>query len=306
MNNKFQNIQTVQFQEHPVMDFTQSEPADFDITAKCTEILPNFVSNGFFIMEAYCMILVCKIQNLKKDEIADFIDYQCALVKNPLTWLDHLETLIELNYKYFETDCQQSWIQKLYVIMQFKRQELKPRRKPLKDNLIDANEITSNEMVKFDFRTVKFDLNKMDSFEEKKAYLIELRAEFLESEQYFRMNNGKSLDGLIDIEMEKLERLESIKWPAQIKGKSSKNGHKIRILGNLNVFVDVFYQMLYEVKVDEQPFLDSTPTEIAEMIVERFVDKDGRELSLSTIRTILSPGKCDKRPNNDKRLKLKI
>jgi len=194
---------------------------------------------------------------------------------------------------------------KIYVIVQLKRNELKPRRKPLKNQLFDLEEVASNEMVKFDFRTVKFDLNNLTTYEDKKAYLIELKAEFLESDQYFLMNNGKSLDSLIDIEMEKLERLESIKPTSQAKGKPTKpiNNDKFRINGKVNVLVDAFYQMLYEIRSDNKPYLNYSPTEVAQFITNHFLDKDGFEIPLSTVRTILCPGKSDKRPSSDKKLK---
>jgi len=306
MINEFQEIQTVQFQEHPVIDISQTEPHVYDISAAGLETPSSFLEKGAFLIDIYCQSLIHKIQILAKNDIAEFIDYQCSLVKNPLIWLDHLESLLELNYSLFESICNKSRMHKLYVIVQLKRNELKPRRKPLKSQLYDLEEVASNEMVKFDFRTVKFDLNNLTTYEDRKAYLIELKAEFLESDQYILMNNGKSLDNLIDIEMEKLDRLESIKPTSQsmIKPTKPANNNQLRINGKVNVLVDAFYQMLYEIRSDNKPYLNYSPTEVAQFITNHFLDKDGFEIPISTIRTILSPGKSDKRPSTDKKLKL--
>lgn len=305
MPKEFQNFQTVQFLEHPITDMSQYEPHVFDVSTKGFDFPPSFTSKGDFLMEIYCQLLTRKIQNISKNDISDLIDYQCSLLKSPLVWLDQLETLLELNFSIFENNCHKSRIHKLYIIIQFKRQELKSKLKSLKNKISEMDEVASTEMVKFDFRTVKYDLNNLTSYEEKKAYLIELEADYLQSEPYMSWNNNKPFNKLIEIEMDKLEKLENIKKSFHVKDKVINNSNKIRINGNLNVFVDIFYQMLFEVKTDNLPFLDYSPSVIAEFIINNFVDKDGREISISTVRTILSPGKIDKRPSYDKRIKVK-
>ena len=78
--------------------------------------------------------------------------------------------------------------------------------------------------------------------------------------------------------------------------------NKLRFYGNVNQLVDIFYQMSRELFVDGKPFLDGNLNDIAKVIVSNFVDKDGNELSLKTVRTILTPSREDKRPNVNKRI----
>ena len=54
--------------------------------------------------------------------------------------------------------------------------------------------------------------------------------------------------------------------------------------------------------VDGKSFLDGELNDIANVIVASFVDKEGKELSVKTVRTILTPSREDKRPNGDQRI----
>ncbi len=307
MNFDVQHIRAVEFREHQVLDFAQVEPERFDITAKDLGISSSFIKKGQFSIDAYCLALLYKVCTLCQSELSDFIDYQCSKLNLPLNWLNSLEQLIEENCERFESSKVKFRIHKLIVCIHDKRNELNPKKSRIKSNLIDFDLLDNcdEQKVKFDFRLVKFDLERLATFEEKKAYLIELKAEYQQRESYLLPNNGKPLDALIDIEMDKLDRLESIKKNSPVKNPRVKSGNnKIKINGNLNVLVDVFYQMLYELKSDSTTYLSCTPTELAEHIVNNFIDKDGNEISISTVRTILSPGKSDKRPSVDKKLKI--
>lgn len=79
---------------------------------------------------------------------------------------------------------------------------------------------------------------------------------------------------------------------------------KIRINGNINLLADVFYQMLHEYKQDGKPYIDNSSTDVANLIVNNFISRDGQKLSVSSIKTMLSPNKTDKRPSSDKRFSL--
>jgi hypothetical protein len=80
-------------------------------------------------------------------------------------------------------------------------------------------------------------------------------------------------------------------FPTKPEPRSSKQNPKLRINGKVNIFVDVYYRFLYEYKPEGKPFIDGTPTEVANMIVNNFTSRDGKDLSLNTVLTMLSPGK---------------
>lgn len=82
-------------------------------------------------------------------------------------------------------------------------------------------------------------------------------------------------------------------------------GH-FRLNCNVNIFVDLFFQMIHEKKAEDDPYLDCEIQELIDVLSFLFVDKDGNSLNTDTIRTILKPANFKKRPHPDDPRKLKI
>ena len=80
------------------------------------------------------------------------------------------------------------------------------------------------------------------------------------------------------------------------------NFNKLQFNGNVNQLVDIFYQLSRELFVNGRSYLDGNVNDIAKMIAYSFVDKEGNNLSIDTIKTILTPSREEKRPNNAKRI----
>jgi hypothetical protein len=307
MNSQTLKIKPVSFVEHPVIDFSQSEPCSFDVTTNGLNYPPSFIVDGIFCFEAYCEALLRRIKILDKAEITDFLDYQCKSLKDPTEWLNQFETLIDLNFDYYSEECLKAKLRKLYVNIQVYRESIKHHRKPLKNQLVDwENIIPTSNLNKFDFNVVKYDLSKLDSYNAKKAYLIELKADFQQSENICSISANKSFGTLIDIELEKIEKLQEIPEQAIApKIASEKQGSKLRINGNSNILVDIFYRLLYEFKPEGKPYIDNTPAEVAIVIANTFVNREGKKLSQSTVQTTLCPSKVEKRPSCDRRFCMK-
>lgn len=77
---------------------------------------------------------------------------------------------------------------------------------------------------------------------------------------------------------------------------------KMRFNGNINQLVDIFYQLNRELFVDGKSYIDGNTNDLVALIVNSFVDKDGKEISPLTVKTILKPSKEEKRPNTHKRI----
>jgi len=80
------------------------------------------------------------------------------------------------------------------------------------------------------------------------------------------------------------------------------NYNKLQFNGNVNQLVDIFYQLNRELFINGKNYLDGNVNEISKMIVYSFVDKDGNKVSIETVKTILTPSREEKRPNNAKRI----
>ena len=78
--------------------------------------------------------------------------------------------------------------------------------------------------------------------------------------------------------------------------------NKLKINCNINQLVDIFYQLHRELFVDGKPIIDGNINDIALVIVNSFTDKDGRDLSPESVKTMLTPSKTDKRPKPHKRI----
>ena len=79
---------------------------------------------------------------------------------------------------------------------------------------------------------------------------------------------------------------------------------KLKFNGNVNQLVDVFYQLNRELFIDGKSYIDGNTNDIVALIVNSFLDKEGKEISPLTVKTILKPSKEDKRPNTHKRIDL--
>ena len=100
-----------------------------------------------------------------------------------------------------------------------------------------------------------------------------------------------------------LQKIQAAIEEAQKLKLSSPNPNKkLKFNGNLNQLVDMFYQLNRELFIDGKPYIDENTNDLADWIVNSFLDKEGKEISPLTVKTILKPSKEDKRPNTHKRL----
>jgi hypothetical protein len=237
--------------------------------------------------------LLRKLFSLNKSKIKPFIQYQCEQLADPFVWLNKFEKLIDLNRELFTTKEQNIKIEKALVVIELIRQD------------IENNKF--NKATRFDFDRVKGKLKQYSTPEEQLSYLYESQAEYMQNKPKLVDPSEIPFDQKCNIEIEKIERLEQLKKrtaqrTAVMNGKSTKE--KIAIRGHLNILVDAFYQMLHEKKANGLPYIDASASEITDFIVNNFVDKDGHPISESTVRTMLSPNKPEKRPKNDNRINL--
>lgn len=286
-------VQVAPFKEHNILDIASSEPHEFDVISYLPDQPSNFIHSGKFSLQQYCQCLLRKLFSLNKSKIKPFIQYQCEQLQDPFVWLNKFEKLIDLNRELFTTKEQNIKVEKALMVIELLRQE------------IECNKF--NKAARFDFDRVKGKLKQYASPEEQLSFLYEAQAEYLQNKPKLVDPSEIPFDQKCSIEIEKIERLEQLKKrtaqrTAILNGKSVKE--KIPIRGHLNILVDAFYQMLHEKKANGLPYIDATSTEITNFIVEHFLDKDGQPLSESTVRTMLSPNKSDKRPKNHNRIDL--
>jgi len=93
------------------------------------------------------------------------------------------------------------------------------------------------------------------------------------------------------------------KQSSQKKLKKQGLVKKLQWNGNINQLITFFYDAANQVKVNGRPVLSGTNKDIAEVLTENFIQKDGSPINPDTIATLLSPSKELKRAPLHKRIK---
>lgn len=293
-------IKTAPFQEHPVINIVVSEPHEFDVIA-FESMSPDFILNGVFDLNQYCRCLLQKLLALNKSKIKPFLQYQCSYLSNPFVWLNKLEKLIDLNRDVFTCKEQNIKIEKALVLIELLRQEIESGK------TVPAN--------RFNFNLVKQQLKSYPAIEDKLLYLMEAKTEYLQNRPAFLNPSEVPFDekcGLEIILLKNKRRLnkqraeafanQQNKSPLGPLKKSPESPAKSKINTNLNRFVDIFFQLMHENKENDKPALEAQSQVIAEMIANYFIDKDGNEISVETVKTILKPSRFEKRPKGNSRI----
>ncbi|MDM1139993.1 MULTISPECIES: hypothetical protein [unclassified Empedobacter] len=99
-----------------------------------------------------------------------------------------------------------------------------------------------------------------------------------------------------------LQHIRTLTEELQVVKEEKCNYNKLQFNGKVNQLVDIFYQLNRELFINGKNYLDGNVNEISKMIVYSFVDKDGNKVSIETVKTILTPSREEKRPNNAKRI----
>lgn len=289
------------FKEHPIIDHSQSEPGPFDITAVKADQPAGFIVSGSFSMHQYCACLLHKLFQLDKSEIKPFIQYQCEQLAEPFIWLNKFEKLIDLNRDLFTAKEKAIRIDKALVIIELLRQE------------IQSNKFA--QASRFNFNKVKQQIKAYPTVEEKLSFLAEAKTDYLQNKPSAVPAGEVPFDEKIQLEIDLLKTQSKLnkkrqqvytgaenKSPLSPLKKPSATKDKFRINTNLNQFVDIFYQLMHEKQISGKPYLEASTNELCEMIATYFKDKDGRDISIDTIKTILKPSRIEKRPKGNNRI----
>jgi hypothetical protein len=294
------HVQVAPFKEHPITDHSIAEPNEFDVIAFAQAQAPDFIISDKFSLEQYCTCLLHRLFLLDKSDIKPFIQYQCEKLNEPLIWLNKFEKLIDINRDIFTKKEQNIKVEKALVLIELFRQE------------IQNNKFSTAAQYSFD--KVQKKIKEYPTTEEKLSYLMEAKTKYLQNKPQLINPNEVPFNEKIDLEIILLKDQDKLskkrqktfavienKSPLGPLKKSPQSPDKFKINTNLNQFVDIFFQLTHEKKVDGKPYLEASPNELAEMIATWFKDKEGKEISIDTIKTILKPSRIEKRPKGNSR-----
>lgn len=296
MNSKDQNMQTAPFVELLAVPSALAKNPLFDIIVEDKINIQN-----------YCNALISKILELKQSQFPAFIDYQFNQVKNPEIWICKLEKLLANNEAFFSSKTAMSRYNKLYFLIEKKRTELQSSR--VKEPVAKTPKKFINaesEDRHFSFYELKKQLDNINDDNQKILLLTKEMFEYQQANIEFINQKTPFYDAQCTKEIENIYALQKIQAAIEeaqkLKLSSPKPNKKLKFNGNLNQLIDMFYQLNRELFIDGKPYIDENTNDLADWIVNSFLDKEGKEISPLTVKTILKPSKEDKRPNTHKRL----
>ena len=260
-------------------------------------------------IEKYCNALLDKLLKLPQTQFLNFINHQLELVRDPLSWLDSFDFLLAENEKLFVENGLLFKYNKLCNLIEKKRDLLQcPTVKPSKPTVAKRYINAESEDRYFSFYEIKKQLNTLDDVNEKILLLTKEKHEYKQANIEFLNQKLPLFDKQCSKEIEQIYEMQSIKSSIdKLKPAATINPNtltKLQFNCNVNQFVDIFYQLSREILVEGKPIIEGNINDMAAIIVNSFVDKDGKEISPQSVKTILQPSREDKRPNSHKRIDL--
>jgi hypothetical protein len=296
LNTKDQNMQTAEFVELLAVPAAQAKNPLFDI------IVEDRINT-----QNYCNALIAKILELKQSQFPEFIDYQFNLVKNPEVWICKLEKLLANNEAFFSSKTAMSRYNKLYILIEKKRSELQSSSVKEPVTKIPKKFINAeSEDRHFSFYELKKQLDKINCDNQKILLLTKEMFEYQQASIEFINQKTPMYDVQCAKEIEHIYALQKLQAAVeQTKREQNQNQlpfKKMQINCNLNQFIDVHYQFTRELFVDGKSMIDGSVNDLVAIIVNSYVDKDGKDISPETVKTILTPSRTEKRPKPHKRI----
>ena len=158
----------------------------------------------------------------------------------------------------------------------------------------------------FSFREIKNTVNGMESYTDKIMLLTKEKFDFEQASIDFINPKLPDYSDQCQKEIDQIQHLirltDEFSKEQMQKNTNGLPFNKLKINCNINQLVDIFYQLHRELFVDGKPIIDGNINDIASVIVNSFTDKDGRDLSPESVKTMLTPSKTDKRPKPHKRI----
>lgn len=275
---------------------TQTKNKDYDV------IIENEINS-----QSYCLALLQKFSAMPLSHYSSFINYQLSIVRNQSRWLRNLEDFIHCNEATFKSKPAVFKYNKIFQLIERKQIE---KQSPSTQGIpfCQYRKLINSECDDryFSFYETKIKVEKIENFTEKIIHLTDEIFQYKQAEKYSINTYLKPYDDQCLQLIEHLKTIRDLRADFEKEQNTTISNqlatNKMRFNGNLNQLVDIFYQLNRELFVDGKSYIDGNTNDLVALIVNSFVDKDGKEISPLTVKTILKPSKEEKRPNTHKRI----
>lgn len=258
-------------------------------------------------LENYCEALFKRIITLNYLDYGPFLKHQTDQTQSPIIWLEELGQFLSTNEEIFIEKRLLHRYDKIHSCIEIQKDLIKSRLIKIAKFSPPKRYINAeSEERYFSFYEIKKQIDAFDDDNQKILLLTNEKHEYQQANIEFINQKLPLFDVQCSKEIKQIYELQSIKSTIEkFKPSTSEPMHKTNKLQfncNVNQFVDIFYQMSREIVIEGKPMVEGNINDIAEMIVNTFIDKEGKELSPLSVKTILQPSREDKRPNTNKRI----
>jgi len=172
------------------------------------------------------------------------------------------------------------------------------------DKLKDFYSSTFNRRIdavkknKFEIEKIKAHSKKLPSFNEKKAYLLRQKTDFL---QEYKDKARPPFDEQIDLELNYLNaELKLLRDSG--KGLEEEN-YTMIWNGQVQQLVEVFFDCLHQTNEEGQPLLKVSNEKVIRFIIRNFKRTDDSSFSAGSIRSFLRPSRQKKKSQSNQKKK---
>lgn len=301
MLRKLNLLRPVYFKEMPC----PKPPDDNSPTNKFPCI--NRIKNGSLVIEhgdhrRYCKILLYHLKKMDEDQTEFFIKASAEQSVYPIAWLNDLERLISINIPLLGGRATPDFLAQLFIFIDDIRRDYECALEH------EGGLAIRKANGRYSFKKVRFHLNNIKGYDKQILFLKRCKIEYLQFKPKYVAIDTTPFDQKIDLEIERLTAENEYN-----AAKSQNNTQspiqpiqKIKINAQINQFVDIFYQMLNELKIQNLPLIETSNANLAKILSGYFTDSNGASLEQSTIETYLQKNKPEKRPKAYNRITLRI
>ncbi len=293
MQIPLKKIQWVEFHERPISHPKHVKVELFEIYSKGLE--QSQKQQQSFNHPLYCKLLLEKMLNLNSVLLSRFLDYQCSLFTRPYSWLSSLDMLLESNIDLLIELNLGKQLNGVLNLINAKRTEFQhvPR-------VYREDDFGNDNPYRFD--SIKLQIDKLETYHAKKAFLLRMKTDYLQNQFKYDREDEVGFDVQIDLELAYLKAvLEMHK-----EDDYSLLTKPMVVTWELpqNILIDFFYQCLNKEMPNGKKGISNSKKFIEQFLSTHFSLPDGKLFSPTSIRTIMTPSRFEKRPNSEDRIGL--
>ncbi len=248
----------VEFREHPIVDFRHHKVTLFDIsTKKFAGFIPDFIENGHFSQEQYCICLINKTFSFSSIQLLNFLRHQCSQLSAPSLWLEDFNALLNVNRQnhFGKIHEQQFDLVKALLLEKWNQFNGTIGRKP---NLVLSPIFTPDE--RFNIINLKEEIKTKANLDTKRFLLLRRRTDYL---QEISPDKNSSFVNAIDMELNFLEQTQGLK-------QEEKETKKIIFKGSGRELAKIFSQFKNLRDKNDDLIFEGTISEYSRLIANNF------------------------------------